>query len=95
LSAGAASEAALEALFVPFSGGELSLPADGNLLVLRARDGFALRENRRAGWVLQQSFKPAADALARSGFAVVSDGVAHAAARRDPGPVRAGHASRG
>jgi 16S rRNA (guanine1207-N2)-methyltransferase len=73
LSAGAASEAALEALFVPFSSGELALPADGNLLILRARDGFVLREQRRAGWVLQQSFKPAADALARSGFAVVAE----------------------
>jgi len=70
LSAGSASDAALDALFVPFAAGELKLPADGNLLVLRARDGFALRERRRPGWILQQSFKPAADALARSGFTV-------------------------
>lgn len=73
MSAGAASEAALEALFVPFSTGELVMPAAGDLLFLRARDGFALRENRRAGWVVQQSFKPAADALARSGFTVLPD----------------------
>ena len=70
MSAGSASDAALEALFVPFANGELSLPGDGRLLVLRARDGFALRERRRPGWALQQSFKPAADALARSGFDV-------------------------
>ena len=70
MSAGSASDAALEALFVPFANGELTLPADGSLLMLRARDGFALRERRRPGWTLQQSFKPAADALARYGFDV-------------------------
>jgi 16S rRNA (guanine1207-N2)-methyltransferase len=73
LSAGTASEAALEALFVPFATGALRWPDDGRLLMLRARDGFALRERRRPGWVMQQSFKPAADALARSGFEVVAE----------------------
>jgi 16S rRNA (guanine1207-N2)-methyltransferase len=73
LSAGSASDAALDALFVPFATGELSLPADDSLLILRARDGFVLREKRRPGWTLQQSFKPAADALARSGFAVLPE----------------------
>jgi 16S rRNA (guanine1207-N2)-methyltransferase len=73
LSAGSASDAALEALFVPFANGELTLPADGRLLILRARDGFTLRERRRPGWTLQQSFKPAADALARSGFDVLPE----------------------
>lgn len=73
MSAGSASDAALDALFLPFAQGDLELPADGSLLFLRARDGFALRERRRAGWTLQQSFKPAADALARSGFEVVPD----------------------
>lgn len=73
MSAGSASDAALDALFVPFATGELKLPADGNLLILRARDGFALRERRRPGWILQQSFKPAADALARSGFTVLPE----------------------
>jgi len=68
VSAGSASDAALEALFVPFATGELALPVEGGVTILRARDGFVLRENRRAGWQLQQSFKPAADALARSGF---------------------------
>lgn len=73
LSAGTASEAALDALFVPFITGELAWPADGRVLFLRARDGFVLREQRRSGWVMQQSFKPAADALSSSGFEVVSD----------------------
>lgn len=73
MSAGSASDAALEALFVPFATGDLTLPPKGDLLLLRARDGFALREHRRAGWVAQQSFKPAADALARSGFDVVAE----------------------
>lgn len=73
MSAGSASDAALEALFVPFANGDLALPSDGSLLILRARDGFTLRERRRPGWTLQQSFKPAADALARSGFDVQAD----------------------
>ncbi|MDY1549213.1 class I SAM-dependent methyltransferase [Luteibacter sahnii] len=72
MSAGSASDAALDALFVPFATGELTLPVDG-ALILRARDGFALRERRRPGWLMQQSFKPAADALQRSGFDVVAD----------------------
>jgi 16S rRNA (guanine1207-N2)-methyltransferase len=73
LSAGSASDAALEALFVPFATGDLAWPGSGDVLILRARDGFVLREQRRPGWVLQQSFKPAADALARSGFAVSAE----------------------
>jgi 16S rRNA (guanine1207-N2)-methyltransferase len=73
VSAGSASDAALDALFVPFATGDLAWPASGNVLMLRARDGFVLREQRRPGWVLQQSFKPASDALARSGFAVCAE----------------------
>jgi len=60
-------------LFVPFATGDLAWPASGDVLILRARDGFVVREQRRPGWVLQQSFKPAADALARSGFLVSAD----------------------
>lgn len=73
MSAGVASDAALDALFVPFAQGDLRMPADGRVAVLRAHDGFALREWRRPGWVVQQSFKPAADALARSGFHVEAE----------------------
>jgi 16S rRNA (guanine1207-N2)-methyltransferase len=64
----AASDAALEALFVPFDTGQLSLPVDGRVLFLRARDGFRLREMTRPGWVCEQSFKPFANALERSGL---------------------------
>jgi 16S rRNA (guanine1207-N2)-methyltransferase len=73
LSAGTAAEAALEALFVPFATGVLRWPDDGRLLMLRGRDGFALREHRRPGWVVQQSFKPTADALVRSGVEAVAE----------------------
>ncbi|WP_445146598.1 class I SAM-dependent methyltransferase [Dyella sp. Tek66A03] len=64
----AAPDAALEALFVPFETGLLSLPADGRVLFMRARDGFRLREMARPGWVCEQSFRPFADALERSGL---------------------------
>ncbi|UPG88425.1 class I SAM-dependent methyltransferase [Luteibacter aegosomaticola] len=73
VSAGTASDAALDALFVPFATGELTLPAQGGVLMLRAREGVALREHIRAGWVLQQSFAPAANALARHRYTVIND----------------------
>jgi 16S rRNA (guanine1207-N2)-methyltransferase len=66
----AAPEAALDALFVPFAGGELSLPADGRALFLRARAGVRLRELARPGWLCEQSFLPFADELARCGLRV-------------------------
>lgn len=70
----AAHDAALEALFVPFETGALGLPADGRVLFLRARDGFRLREMARPGWVCEQSFKPFAEALQRSGLQVGEPG---------------------
>jgi 16S rRNA m(2)G 1207 methyltransferase (EC 2.1.1.52) len=73
VSAGTASDAALEALFVPFATGELTLPAQGGVLMLRAREGVALREHIRPGWQLQQSFAPAANALARHKYTVLPD----------------------
>jgi 16S rRNA (guanine1207-N2)-methyltransferase len=63
-----APDAVLDALFLPFSDGVLRLPADGSVLFLRARDGYRLREMAQPGWLCEQSFKPFADALARSGF---------------------------
>ncbi|WP_329740813.1 class I SAM-dependent methyltransferase [Dyella sp. A6] len=65
-----APDAALDALFLPFATGELDLPADGRVLFLHARDGFRLRETAQPGWLCEQSFKPFADALRRSGHAV-------------------------
>jgi 16S rRNA (guanine1207-N2)-methyltransferase len=63
-----APDAVLDALFLPFSDGSLQLPADGSGLFLRARDGYRLREMAGPGWLCEQSFKPFADALARSGL---------------------------
>lgn len=40
------------------------------ILFLRARDGWPLRPHASAGLVCEQSFKPAADALQRAGYAV-------------------------
>lgn len=74
LFAAAADDAALEALFVPFETGALALPPDGRVLFLRARDGFRLREMARPGWVCEQSFKPFAEALVRSGLALADEG---------------------
>ncbi|RAO75316.1 class I SAM-dependent methyltransferase [Dyella jiangningensis] len=69
-----APDAALEALFVPFETGALAWPADGRVLFLRARDGFRLREMARPGWVCEQSFKPFAEALQRSGLRLAEHG---------------------
>jgi 16S rRNA (guanine1207-N2)-methyltransferase len=66
----ATPEAVLDALFLPFSEGLLRLPVDGNVLFLRARDSFRLREVAQPGWLCEQSFKPFAEALTRSGFKV-------------------------
>lgn len=66
----ATPEAALDALFLPFADGSLHLPADGNVLFLRARNSFRLREVARSGWLYEQSFKPFADALLHDGFNV-------------------------
>lgn len=62
---------ALDALFVPFAVGALRLPDDGRVLFLRARDGFRLRELAQPGWRCEQSFKPFADVLERSGLRLI------------------------
>lgn len=71
-------DAVLDALFLPFASGQLRVPDDGRVLFLRARDNPHLREWAGAHWLCEQSFKPFADALARSGFTV---GEADTAAR--------------
>ena len=63
---------ALETLFLPFEAGSLMWPSEGGALFLRARDGWPLRQQSRPGLVCEQSFKPDAEALQRSGC-VVSD----------------------
>lgn len=66
----AAPDSALAALFVPFESAQLSLPADGRVLFLRARAGVRLRETAQPGWLCEQDFKPFADELARTGMQV-------------------------
>ncbi len=63
------ADATLDTLFLPFSEGRLSLPADGTLF-LRARDGAALRQFSTARLICEQTFKPHADALERAGFKI-------------------------
>lgn len=72
---------ALETLFLPFEAGLLKWPAEGGALFLRARDGWPLRQQSRPGLVCEQSFKPDADALERSGWTVVDPGAEAADAR--------------
>lgn len=62
-------DAALETLFLPFIDGRLAWP-EGEVLFLRARDGLPLRQRPWPGLICEQSFKPDADALQRTGFAV-------------------------
>ncbi len=61
---------ALETLFLPFEADLLTWPAEGGALFLRARDGWPLRQQPRPGLVCEQSFKPDAEALQRSGWTV-------------------------
>ncbi|WP_242112617.1 class I SAM-dependent methyltransferase [Luteimonas aquatica] len=60
---------ALETLLLPFADGALAWPGDGALF-LRARDGWPLHAQPLPGLVCEQSFKPDADALLRSGLQV-------------------------
>ncbi len=66
---------ALAALFVPFESAQLSLPADGRALFLRARAGMRLREMAQPGWLCEQGFMPFADELDRNGLRVGEPGV--------------------
>jgi 16S rRNA (guanine1207-N2)-methyltransferase len=70
----AGNDPASAALFLPLAGGQVRAPADGRVLFLRARDGFRLRETARSAWLCQQSFKPFAEALERSGLHVGDPG---------------------
>lgn len=63
------TDAALETLFLPFADGRVAWP-EGGALFLRARDGWPLQQRPREGMVCEQSFKPDAEALQRSGFDV-------------------------
>ncbi len=66
-------DAPLETLFLPLAGGMLRWP-DGPVLFLRARDGWPLRETAGGrALVCEQSFRPFAEALQRSGLTVRSE----------------------
>ena len=67
-------DAALESLWLPFASGALAWPQAGGALFLRARDGWPLHQHARPGLVCEQSFKPEADALQRSGFPLADAG---------------------
>lgn len=66
----AAAEAALDALFVPFADGTLTLPVAGPVLFLGARAGAWMSAHRDVDWHCMQGFKPFADALVRRGLGV-------------------------
>jgi 16S rRNA (guanine1207-N2)-methyltransferase len=53
---------------LPFADGVLPWPGDGPVLFLQARDGWPLHQRRMPGLVCEQVYKPAADALERSGL---------------------------
>jgi 16S rRNA (guanine1207-N2)-methyltransferase len=60
----------LDVLCLPLDTGALAWPQAGGVLFLRARAGVALRAAARPGLVCEQTFRPAADALERDGWAV-------------------------
>ncbi len=66
----ATPSAALEALHHAIISEQVSLPADGRVLFLRARDGQWWGGHSRQNWHCQQSFKPFATALERSNLMV-------------------------
>ena len=71
-------DAALDTLLLPFVTGQLAWPTTGGALFLHARAGAALRGIARSELACEQSYKPAADALLRDGWAL------HAAEERAP-----------
>ena len=58
----------LETLMLPFAEGALPWPGEAPVLFLQARDGWPLHQRRMPGLVCEQVYKPAADALERSGL---------------------------
>ena len=66
-------DVALQTLLLPFIDGSLTWPEAGGALFLRARDGWPLHQRAWPGLVCEQSYKPDADALERSGLPVIGD----------------------
>lgn len=67
------SDTALETLLLPLLDGPLAWPASGEVLFLRARDGWPLHQRAMPGLACEQSFKPEADRLQRSGLRLVAE----------------------
>ncbi|MBF6023913.1 class I SAM-dependent methyltransferase [Lysobacter niastensis] len=65
-------DVALQTLLLPFADGSLTWPGEGGALFLRARDGWPLHQRRWPGLVCEQTFKPEAEALERSGLPLAS-----------------------
>lgn len=75
-------DAPLETLFLPFANGALRWP-QGPVLFLRAREGGTLRQHADpAQLTCEQSFRPFADVLERSGWTVRSEDEIEADATR-------------
>ncbi len=68
-------DAALATLFHPLATGALAWPVEEGALFLRARDGWPLHARPLPGLVAEQSYKPAFDALQRSGIDVHGEDV--------------------
>ncbi|WP_460735524.1 class I SAM-dependent methyltransferase [Lysobacter tyrosinilyticus] len=66
-------DSALETLLLPLLDGPLSWPGEGGALFLRARGGWPLHQRALPGLVCEQSFKPEADALQRSGLSLADE----------------------
>jgi 16S rRNA (guanine1207-N2)-methyltransferase len=75
------TDAALQALLLPFAEGAIAWPAQGGALFLHARDGWPLHQRPLPGLVCDTAWKPDADALSRSGLALQVDATDDAAAR--------------
>lgn len=60
----------LKALLLPFDGGPLAWPAQGDIAFLRARDGWPLRQHPLDRLRCEQGFKPLADGLGQAGLDV-------------------------
>lgn len=65
------TDPALQALLLPLDDGRLAWPEDG-VLFLRARAGAALAPYRHRGPVVEQGFRPEAEALERAGYTLAA-----------------------
>lgn len=68
----AVQDSALETLLLPVFEGRVAWPSDGALF-LNARDGWPLHRQPLPGLVAEQGFKPAFDALQRSGINLLDE----------------------